>query len=131
MEQDAVPPVRVGLEFLDPAVQRAPARTGTRPGRRGELLVPVASIFNAFGSRILLFPAGPRILPTEDEDVSAAVAHAFRGSGIVVREDFGEIKSFEETPSGVRMTFRREASATTPRPRLPSSPWAGWHKPPG
>ena len=46
----------------------------------------VASIFNAFGSRIQLFQAGPRILPTEDEDVSAAVAAAFRKSGIAVRE---------------------------------------------
>jgi pyruvate/2-oxoglutarate dehydrogenase complex dihydrolipoamide dehydrogenase (E3) component len=30
----------------------------------------VASVFNAFGARIQLFEAGPRILPTEDEDVS-------------------------------------------------------------
>jgi dihydrolipoamide dehydrogenase len=34
----------------------------------------VASVFNAFGSRIQLFQTGPRILPTEDEEVSAAVA---------------------------------------------------------
>ena len=60
--------------------------------------VQVASIFNAFGSRVELFQAGPRILPTEDEDVSAAVAAAFRESGIVVREDFGTIESFEKTP---------------------------------
>jgi pyruvate/2-oxoglutarate dehydrogenase complex dihydrolipoamide dehydrogenase (E3) component len=33
--------------------------------------VQVASIFNPFGSRVQLFQAGPRILPTEDEDVSA------------------------------------------------------------
>ncbi|MEO8166367.1 MAG: FAD-dependent oxidoreductase, partial [Betaproteobacteria bacterium] len=32
--------------------------------------VQVASIFNAFGSRVQLFQTGPRILPTEDEDVS-------------------------------------------------------------
>src|SRR5262249_17239837 len=59
--------------------------------------VQVASIFNAFGSRIQLFQAGPRILPTEDEDVSAAVATAFRASGIVVHESFGAIESFEKT----------------------------------
>ena len=41
----------------------------------------VASVFNAFGSRVQLFHRGPRILPTEDEDISAAVASAFRGSG--------------------------------------------------
>ena len=48
--------------------------------------VQVASIFNAFGSRVQLYQAGPRILATEDEDVSAAVAAALRESGMVVRE---------------------------------------------
>jgi pyruvate/2-oxoglutarate dehydrogenase complex dihydrolipoamide dehydrogenase (E3) component len=68
----------------------------------------VASIFNAFGSRVQLFQAGPRILPTEDEDVSSAVAAAFRESGIVVREDFGDIESFEKTPHGVRMIISKD-----------------------
>jgi pyruvate/2-oxoglutarate dehydrogenase complex dihydrolipoamide dehydrogenase (E3) component len=68
----------------------------------------VASIFNAFGSRIQLFQAGPRILPTEDEEVSAAVAAAFRKSGIVVRENFGAIESFEKTPNGVQMIFAKD-----------------------
>ena len=72
--------------------------------------VQVASIFNAFGSRVQLFQAGPRILPTEDEDVSAAVAAAFRESGIVVRENFGAIESFEKTPGGVRMVFSKDGS---------------------
>ena len=76
----------------------------------------VASVFNAFGSRVRLFHAGPRILPTEDEEVSAAVASAFRESGIEVREAFGVIESFEKTPAGVRMHFsgdgrREEAEA--------------------
>ncbi len=70
--------------------------------------VQVASIFNAFGSRVELFQAGPRILPTEDEDVSAAVAAAFRAAGIVVREDFGTIESFEKTSEGVRMNFSKD-----------------------
>jgi pyruvate/2-oxoglutarate dehydrogenase complex dihydrolipoamide dehydrogenase (E3) component len=70
--------------------------------------VQLASIFNAFGSKVQLFQTGPRILPTEDEDVSAAVAAAFRRAGIVVREGFGTIESFEKTPSGVRMIFSKE-----------------------
>jgi dihydrolipoamide dehydrogenase len=69
--------------------------------------VQVASIFNAYGSRIQLFQTGPRILPSEDEDVSAAVSAAFRESGIVVRENFGTIESFEKTPTGVRMIFSK------------------------
>ena len=70
--------------------------------------VQVASIFNAFGSRIQLFEAGPRILATEDEDVAAAVRTAFRESGMVVRENFGAIESFEKTPTGVRMNFSKD-----------------------
>jgi dihydrolipoamide dehydrogenase len=70
--------------------------------------VQVASIFHAFGSRVQLFEAGPRIVPSEDEDVSAAVAAAFRASGMVVRENFGTIESFEKTPAGVRMNFSRD-----------------------
>jgi dihydrolipoamide dehydrogenase len=77
----------------------------------------VASVFNAFGAQIQLFHTGRRILPTEDEDVSAAVAAAFRESGIVVREDFGNIDRFEKTPAGIRMHFsknehRESAEAT-------------------
>ncbi len=67
----------------------------------------VASIFNAFGTRVQLFQAAPRILPTEDEDVSAAVAEAFRASGVAVHEDFGAIERFERTSAGVRMTYAK------------------------
>ncbi len=70
--------------------------------------VQVASIFNAFGTRVQLFEAGPRILSTEDEDVAAAAAMAFRESGMVVRENFGGIESFEKTPIGVRMNFSKD-----------------------
>jgi pyruvate/2-oxoglutarate dehydrogenase complex dihydrolipoamide dehydrogenase (E3) component len=74
--------------------------------------VQVASIFNAFGSKIQLFQTGPRILPAEDEDVSETVAAAFRDAGIVVRENFGAIKSFEKTPTGVRMNFSRNGEGS-------------------
>jgi pyruvate/2-oxoglutarate dehydrogenase complex dihydrolipoamide dehydrogenase (E3) component len=70
--------------------------------------VQVASIFQTFGSRVQLFEAGPRILATEDDDVSATVVAAFRQSGMVVRENFGSIESFEKTPSGVRMVFSKD-----------------------
>jgi dihydrolipoamide dehydrogenase len=68
----------------------------------------VASIFNALGAQVQLFEAAPRILMTEDEDVSTAVAAAFRASGIIVRENFGTIERFEATPSGVRMVFSKD-----------------------
>lgn len=65
----------------------------------------VASVFNAFGARVQLFEAGERILKTEEPEVSAAIAAAFRSSGIKVRERFGRIAAFEQAPGGVRMTW--------------------------
>jgi pyruvate/2-oxoglutarate dehydrogenase complex dihydrolipoamide dehydrogenase (E3) component len=69
----------------------------------------VASVFNAFGTKVQLFEAAPRILMTGDEDVSRVVADAFRASGMVVRESFGKIDRFEKTPHGVRMRFSKES----------------------
>jgi pyruvate/2-oxoglutarate dehydrogenase complex dihydrolipoamide dehydrogenase (E3) component len=68
----------------------------------------VASVFNAFGTKVQFFEAGPRILRTEDEDVSLAVAAAYRDAGIVIRESFGAIESFEKTSDGVRMFFTKD-----------------------
>jgi pyruvate/2-oxoglutarate dehydrogenase complex dihydrolipoamide dehydrogenase (E3) component len=80
--------------------------------------VQVASIFNALGSRIQLFQTGPRILPSEDKDVSAAVAAAFRESGIVVHENVGAIQSFEKAPAGVRMNFSRNGDCDSAEAKL-------------
>ena len=68
----------------------------------------VASVFAEFGSRVMLFEAGPRILATEDEDVSRVMAASFRASGIDVREGFGRIRGFEKSPAGVRMVFAKD-----------------------
>jgi dihydrolipoamide dehydrogenase len=70
--------------------------------------VQVASIFNSFGSQIQLFQTGPRILPSEDEDVSAAVAAALRSANIAVHENIGAVEAFEKDPAGVRMIFSRD-----------------------
>jgi pyruvate/2-oxoglutarate dehydrogenase complex dihydrolipoamide dehydrogenase (E3) component len=70
--------------------------------------VQVASIFHAFGSRVELFEMGPRILSAEDGGISAAVATAFRGAGMIVRENFGTIDSFEKASTGVRMNFSKD-----------------------
>jgi pyruvate/2-oxoglutarate dehydrogenase complex dihydrolipoamide dehydrogenase (E3) component len=73
----------------------------------------VASIFNAFGAHIQLFEATPHILPTEDDDVAAAIAIAFRERGMEVHESFGTIESFEKTPTGVRMAFSKNGHRDT------------------
>ncbi|MBV9916410.1 MAG: NAD(P)/FAD-dependent oxidoreductase [Solirubrobacterales bacterium] len=65
--------------------------------------VQVASIFNAFGSRVTLFEAAPRILMSEDRDVAEAVGAYLRASGIEVVEHAGTIERFEPCPAGVRL----------------------------
>jgi pyruvate/2-oxoglutarate dehydrogenase complex dihydrolipoamide dehydrogenase (E3) component len=70
--------------------------------------VQVASVFAELGSQVTLFEAGPRILATEDEDVSRAMAAAFRATGMLVREGFGRIRGFEKAPGGVRMIFAKD-----------------------
>lgn len=65
----------------------------------------VASVFSAFGAKVQLFEAGPRILSTEEPEVSACMAVALRASGIVVHEAFGTIERFAPTESGIRMTY--------------------------
>ena len=87
--------------------------------------VQVASIFNAFGSRVELFEMGPRILAAEDEDVAAAVATGFRDAGIAVHENFGAIDSFEETSAGVRMKFSKDGKQSSAEAALVIAA-AGW-----
>jgi pyruvate/2-oxoglutarate dehydrogenase complex dihydrolipoamide dehydrogenase (E3) component len=65
----------------------------------------VASIFQGFGTKVSLFHAGARILPTEDHDVSEEMAAAFGRAGMDVRIGFGTIERFEKTDKGVRMWF--------------------------
>ena len=70
--------------------------------------VQVASIFNAFGSEVTLFEAAPRILMSEDEQVSAAVGAALRESGVEVLEAAGTIERFERCQAGVGMVHARD-----------------------
>lgn len=70
----------------------------------------VSSVFNAFGTRIELFEAGPRILRTEDEDVGAAVAAGFAERGIAIHAGFGAIERFERTDGGTAMTYTKDGA---------------------
>ncbi len=72
--------------------------------------VQLASIFNAFGSRVTLFEAAPRILMTEDQDVAAAVSEALATSGIEVLEQAGTIDRLQPAPAGVRLTYSNDGT---------------------
>jgi pyruvate/2-oxoglutarate dehydrogenase complex dihydrolipoamide dehydrogenase (E3) component len=68
----------------------------------------LASVFNALGSRVQLFERGPRILPTEDEDVSRAVADAFRAASIAVHEGFDSIDRVEHDNGTYRLVYSKD-----------------------
>ncbi|HEY1868525.1 MAG TPA: NAD(P)/FAD-dependent oxidoreductase [Candidatus Cybelea sp.] len=65
----------------------------------------VASIFSALGASVTLCQAGPRIIASEDAEVSDAVAAAFREDGIAIYEGFGAIERIEAVPNGVSVTL--------------------------
>ena len=72
--------------------------------------VQVASIFNAFGSRVVLFETAPRILMTEDHDVATGVSAALQASGIRVLEEAGTISRFESSSAGVRLVYAKDGT---------------------
>jgi pyruvate/2-oxoglutarate dehydrogenase complex dihydrolipoamide dehydrogenase (E3) component len=73
--------------------------------------VQVASIFNAFGSHVTLVEVAPRILMSEDEDVSKVVSAGLAGSGVQVVEGAGAIERFERCAAGVRLVYSATGTA--------------------
>jgi len=71
----------------------------------------VASIFNAFGTRVSLFEVAPRILMTEDEDVSFTVKGAFQEHGIQVIEGFDGIEQIEKLDKGLRFQYKLDGES--------------------
>ncbi len=67
----------------------------------------VASIFDALGTKVSLFEIAPRILMTEDEDVSVAMKEAFEATGIDVVEGFEGIESIEKVENDTRLNYRQ------------------------
>ncbi len=79
--------------------------------------VQVASIFNAFGTRVTVFEAAPRILMSEDEEVSRAVSEALQASGVRVMSGGGSVEAFERSPVGVRLIYSAPAAGPHSRRR--------------
>jgi pyruvate/2-oxoglutarate dehydrogenase complex dihydrolipoamide dehydrogenase (E3) component len=73
----------------------------------------VASIFNAFGTQVSLFEVAPRILMTEDEDVSIAIKEAFQAHNIQVIEGFSGIEQIERVGSGLRFQYKLNGESHT------------------
>ena len=72
----------------------------------------LASIFAAFGVRVLLLEVEPRILGGEDAAVSEGVAQAFGRRGIEIFTGIDGVTRIEETSDGRRLVYSRGGEET-------------------
>ena len=96
----ASPRVLTNVEILD--LEEVPASLAIVGA--GAVGVEFASMFRSFGAEVALFEMLPRIVPLEDDEVSVALARAFRAKGIDVMAGTA-VESVEESDSGVALSF--------------------------
>ncbi len=73
----------------------------------GVIGVEFASAFAALGSQVTLVEILPRVLPGEDEEVSAAVEKAFVRKGIQIHTQ-ATLKSVERTSQGLQLSVEKD-----------------------
>jgi len=71
-----------------------------------------ASIYNSFGSKVTLIEMLPRVLPIEDEEVSAELEKILRRHGIKVMAGT-TMAGFEKTETGVRLALQKGDKSET------------------
>jgi pyruvate/2-oxoglutarate dehydrogenase complex dihydrolipoamide dehydrogenase (E3) component len=67
--------------------------------------VQLASVFAAFGSEVTLLELAPRLVPSEDVDVSAELEAGLRAAGIDVQVAIGGLAAIEGQPGDIRLTY--------------------------
>ena len=78
-----------------------------------------ASIYTSFGSKVTLIEMLPRILPIEDEEISAELQKALRKRGIDVMTGT-KMLGVDRTENGVRLRLE----GGRPTPSRPSCCWS-------
>ncbi len=74
----------------------------------GAIGVEFATVWNSYGSKVTIVEMLPRILPLEDEEVSAELAKAFKKREIELLTGH-KVKTVEATGSGVKVTVADES----------------------
>ena len=67
--------------------------------------VQLATVFNAFGAQVTVLETQPQLLPAADQDVSRALAEAFRAQGTEVRTGIGGVEHVERRGDLKRVSF--------------------------
>jgi dihydrolipoamide dehydrogenase len=78
----------------------------------GAIGIEFASFYRALGSEVTVVEALPRILPVEDEEVSAAAQKAFERRGLAFRVG-ANVKRLSTTKSGVKVELEAKGGAET------------------
>lgn len=74
----------------------------------GAVGVEFASVYNSFGSEVTLLEMLPRVVPLEDEDLSAELDKAFRKKGIKVHTE-AKVQSVKKDAKGAPVAFQDKA----------------------
>lgn len=74
----------------------------------GAIGVEFSTIWNAYGTQVTLVEMLPRLVPLEDEEVSAELAKAFAKNGINILTNH-RFQSVEKTETGVKVTVSGES----------------------
>ena len=74
----------------------------------GAVGVEFASIFNTFGTEVTLLEMLPRVVPLEDEEISAELDKAFRKQGIQIHTE-ALVESVKKDAKGASVTFKDKA----------------------
>jgi dihydrolipoamide dehydrogenase len=78
----------------------------------GAIGVEFATVWNSYGSRVTIVEALDRIVPNEDEEVSAELAKAFAKAGITCLAGH-RVDSLEAAPGGVNVTISKDGANQT------------------
>ena len=70
----------------------------------GAVGVEFASIYNSFGTQVTILEALPRVVPVEDEEISAELDKSFRKKNIQIQTSC-KVESVKKDAKGVTVTF--------------------------
>ena len=70
----------------------------------GAVGVEFASIYNSFGTEVTILEALPRVVPVEDEEISAELDKSFRKKNIQIHTS-SKVESVKKDAKGVTVTF--------------------------
>src|SRR5229473_340654 len=71
----------------------------------GAVGVEFASIYNSFGTQVTILEALPRVVPVEDEEISAELTKAFQKKGIQVFTSCA-VESVKKDAKGITVSFK-------------------------